>query len=76
MTPRAPRAEKMKLLREQMRRIHQTMQQLQHDARVLSLQGKQEASFRKTRAVQEAKRYFEKLNKEHKALWRAERKQR
>jgi len=74
--PRVKRGEKMKLLAERMRLVHQKMEQLEHDGRVLSLQGKQEESFRKTKAAKIAKEHWLKLDRTYKQLWNAERQRR
>jgi len=73
MTPHATRREKMKALTSTMTRIREKMLELEHESRVLSLQGKQDDSFRKTRAAKIAKEYWLKLDREYKVLWKRER---
>lgn len=64
----------MKELTTTMTRVREKMLELEHDARVLSIQGKQEESFRKTKAAKLAKEHWIKLDRAYNQLWRAERK--
>lgn len=76
MTHRVPRAEKMKLLAVQMRQVHQKMEELNYDSHILSLQGKQEVSFKKAKAAKFAKEHWLKLDNEYRTLWKKERRKR
>lgn len=72
--PKKPqRTDREKQLLDQMRGSRAEINRLEYESDILSLQDKQEESFKKVRAAELGKQHFNKLSAEYRKLWKRHR---
>ncbi|PIR50699.1 hypothetical protein COU78_04970 [Candidatus Peregrinibacteria bacterium CG10_big_fil_rev_8_21_14_0_10_49_24] len=73
MSDKTKRTDQENQLLEKLRRCRSEISRLEYESDILSLQGKQEASYKKARAAELGKQHFRKLSAEYRRLWKRRR---
>ena len=73
MSEELKRTEQETKLLDQMRKCRHEIGRLEYESDILSLQGKQEASYKKARAAEFGKQHFRELSATYRRLWQKRR---